>query len=49
MIYFFLCISDSDCGELKLGFFLSDDYLEIEIVSAKNLPNANSGYPGTNT
>ena len=47
--FFLKLFTDSDCGELKLGFFLSDDYLEIEIVSAKNLPNANSGYPGTNT
>ena len=34
------------CGELKLGFFLSDDYLEVEIVSARELPNANTGRPG---
>ena len=34
------------CGELKLAFFLSDDYLEVEIVSARELPNANTGRPG---
>ena len=37
---------DSNCGELKLAFFLSEDYLEVEIVSARDLPNADSGCPG---
>ena len=41
-----LFIQDAHCGELKLGFFLSDDYLEVEIVSARELPNANTGRPG---
>ena len=39
-------VSDAQCGELKLGFFLSDDYLEVEVVSARDLRMTSSGSPG---
>ena len=35
-----------NCGDLKLGLFLSDDYLEVEIVSGRDLPNDENGCPG---
>jgi hypothetical protein len=46
LVCFIFTILVAHCGELKLGFFLSEDYLEIEIVSARDLPNANTGRPG---
>ena len=45
-VHFSFLPADAHCGELKLGFFLSDDYLEVEIVSGRELPNANTGRPG---
>lgn len=33
-------------GELKLGFFVTDTNLEVEIVTARDLPTLSSGKPG---
>ena len=35
------------CGELKLGFFLSENHLEVEVVTARDLPTLSTGKPGS--